>query len=226
MRLCKILLEIQRTTSHMVEVPRYEVAVRRAINPKGTKFRIHTRAVATLTEDCFVEFNNWKEAWAELRSRFGSIVTDVYDPVSFQDEYEATCERDGEGAVQNAANLLQSSWEPLAEIPGIDEAMAKELFADGIQSVQSVATVSLDELEAINGFSVVSAAKIQEAARTLSGYSDPVSEEPVTKDPLATYSVDEEPIAVKEPPAKKPNKGKKAKQSDIPPSPFDLPNDS
>lgn len=155
----------------MVEVPRYEVAVRRAVNPSGTKFKIHTRAHASLPADSFVEFDSWRDAWRDLRGRYpAQVLNEVYDSVTFQDEFEATMARDGEGVAQNPAEVSHANWEPLLAIKEVDETVAAAMYAEGMQSVYAVAAATLDELEAIPGSSVAKAAIMQSHARELCAY--------------------------------------------------------
>ena len=172
MRLCKILLEIRRNTSIMIEMPRYEVAVRRAVNPPGTKFTIHTRPAGDLSPDSFVDFADWREAWADLRARYKTVANEIYDATTFQDEYEATLARDGEGVQQNPAELTHSEWEPLMNIAGVTEELAKAMFADGLQSIHAVAAASLDTLEALPDSSITKSLEIQASARKLCDYAD------------------------------------------------------
>lgn len=167
MRIRKILLEIQRECSHIVECPRFEVAVRRAVNPPDTKFRIHSRLPKDCTDANYATYDSWKDAWAELRSKFGALVQEVYDPVTFQDEFDATVERDGDGVAPEASEVIHDNWEPLVDIDGVGEDLAKKLFEAGFQSINAVAGASLDDLEAIDGIGASSSKRIRDHAREL-----------------------------------------------------------
>jgi hypothetical protein len=223
MRLCKILLETVRSTSHFKDMPRYEVAVRRAVNPPGTKFKIHTRAKKDLVDDDFVSFEDWKDAWRDLRARYNpQVLNEVYDAVTFQDEFEATCARDGDGAIENPAEISHTNWEPLLAIKEVDESIAQALYADGMQSVYAVAAATLDELEAIPGSSVAKAVNMQKHAREICDF---------TPEPEVIDDLPPEPKKKK----KRSGKGEKVLEAvayssdepiDEPLSPFDIPSDS
>jgi predicted flap endonuclease-1-like 5' DNA nuclease len=177
MRIRKILLEIKRECSHIVECPRFEVAVRRAVNPPDTKFRIHSRNPADCADSNYAEYSDWKHAWGELKSEFGSIVNDVFDAVTFQEEFEATVERDGEMVAPDMSEVINDNWEPLTDINGVGDDLAQKLFKSGLQSIQAVANADLDDLEAIDGIGVALAKRIRKNARELAETTDPVDEE-------------------------------------------------
>lgn len=178
----KICMVTHRATSHVLFVPRYEVPVRRALNPPDIKVSVQTMDVGSLPRSEIIEVSSAEEAFEDLRSRVAALGGDarsVYPTLDdFRREFDATLRRDrveinkktGETRlVREDTEDKTLDWEPLREITGVNDELAKALAASGLSSIHAVAGAELDSLESIPGIGPSTAESIRSSARSIAG---------------------------------------------------------
>ena len=158
-------------TSSPVPCLRYEVPLlQRSWGKPGTIHPIPDE----LGEAAYREVDLATEA-ARLQGHFPKEFAAVYPADSFKESLASTLERDSTTKVegldleQEEISRTSEELEPLETevIKGVGHALAILLREAGMPSIVSIATATLDDLEAIQGISPASSIKIKDQAAVL-----------------------------------------------------------
>jgi hypothetical protein len=163
----KVRIEVERGTSLVLTMPRFEVPLYRDRLPPSTSVKVHAIQPGTEGPDDVLTIT-CDEARAGLRTQYGHELFERVFPseAAFDKEFTAVAKLDSvqEGA---AVRADMSVLADLLRVAGVNEPLAQRLYDAGIRTVTELAGASPEALLAVRGMTLGQAEALALAAKVV-----------------------------------------------------------